>query len=198
MQVKNLIFLILFIWSCTINNSEADELLNQSIPEIYTLYSSSNITTQNENVFLDGKKYSGYLYGLQANNIDTMFIQSYYDGLQSGVSKKWFDNEQIMEERLYFNGKKHGKQIAFWNNGNKKFEFTAYNDIYEGEMKEWNEAGNLIHLANYKNGQENGTQKLWYDNGKIRANYVIVDGKRFGLLGTKNCTNVSDSIFINR
>jgi antitoxin component YwqK of YwqJK toxin-antitoxin module len=56
--------------------------------------------------------------------------------------------------------------------------------------------GKLIHLANYKNGQEEGTQKLWYDNGKIRANYVIKNGKRYGLLGTKNCINVSDSIFI--
>jgi antitoxin component YwqK of YwqJK toxin-antitoxin module len=51
-------------------------------------------------------------------------------------------------------------------------------------------------LAHFKDGQEEGSQKLWYDNGKIRANYVIIKGKRYGLLGTKNCKNVSDSIFV--
>ena len=67
--------------------------------------------------------------------------------------------------------------------------------MYEGERKEWNNEGNLIYLATYKKGQEEGPQKLWYDNGKIRANYIIKNGKRYGLLGTKNCKNVSDSIF---
>ncbi|MGB4742170.1 MAG: toxin-antitoxin system YwqK family antitoxin, partial [Flavobacteriaceae bacterium] len=95
----------------------------------------------------------------------------------------------------YKNGQKNGKQVAYFDNGNKKFEFIAVNDIYEGELKEWNIRGDLIHLATYKNGQEEGTQKMWYDNGKIRANYVMKNGKRYGLLGTKNCTNVSDSIF---
>ncbi|MCX6338150.1 MAG: toxin-antitoxin system YwqK family antitoxin, partial [Bacteroidetes bacterium] len=67
---------------------------------------------------------------------------------------------------------------------------------YEGELSEWTFDGKLIHLAHYIDGQEEGSQKLWYDNGKIRANYVIIKGKRYGLLGTKNCKNVSDSIFI--
>ena len=91
---------------------------------------------------------------------------------------------------------KNGKQIAYWENNKKKFEFTAKDDAYEGELKEWAFNGTLTHLAHYVNGQEEGSQKLWYDNGKIRANYVIKNGKRFGLLGTKNCKNVSDSIFV--
>jgi antitoxin component YwqK of YwqJK toxin-antitoxin module len=48
---------------------------------------------------------------------------------------------------------------------------------------------------NYQKGHEEGEQKWWYDNGKIKANYIIKDGRRYGLLGTKNCINVSDSIF---
>lgn len=63
-------------------------------------------------------------------------------------------------------------------------------------MKEWSFDGKLSHLGNFENGQEEGSQKMWYDTGKIRANYVIKNGKRYGLLGTKNCKNVSDSIFI--
>ena len=122
-------------------------------------------------------------------------IEHYINGLLSGTCKKWYLNKQLMESREYIMGRKNGKQIAYWENGNKRFEFVAKNDAYEGELKEWDYNGNLFHLAHYKNGQEEGAQKLWYDNGKIRANYVILNGKRYGLLGTKNCKNVSDSIF---
>ena len=69
------------------------------------------------------------------------------------------------------------------------------NDEYEGTCREWNEAGRLVKEMNYKAGYEAGSQRSWYDNGRIRANYVIEDGRRYGLLGTKNCVNVSDSIF---
>ena len=99
-----------------------------------------------------------------------------------------------MEYREYGLGRKNGKQVAFWENGNKRFEFVAKDDAYEGELKEWTLNGELFHLAHYANGQEEGIQKMWYENGKIRANYVIRKGKRYGLLGTKNCKNVSDSI----
>jgi len=112
------------------------------------------------------------------------------------VSKKYYSNKQLMEYREFRNDMKNGKQIAYWDNGNKRFEFIAKNDAYEGELMEWDYSGNLFHLAHYKNGQEEGVQKLWYENGKIRANYITIKGRRFGLLGTKNCKNVSDSIFI--
>lgn len=188
--------LLLLFFSCSQNKTKEVVFLSQSIPKIYTHKSSTNISIQNDRVLLNNKNYSGYLYELYSNNLDTLSIQGYFNGLQSGIEKKWFSDNKIMEERIYSNGKKNGKQTAYWENGNKKFEFLAKNDAYEGELKEWNVEGKIIHLANYKNGQENGTQKLWYDNGKIRANYVIIDGRRYGLLGTKNCKNVSDSIFI--
>jgi antitoxin component YwqK of YwqJK toxin-antitoxin module len=47
----------------------------------------------------------------------------------------------------------------------------------------------------YKKGYEEGLQQFYYDNGKVKANYFMKAGRRYGLLGTKNCVNVSDSIF---
>ncbi|WP_445735772.1 toxin-antitoxin system YwqK family antitoxin [Mariniflexile sp.] len=149
-------------------------------------------------LYVEDKTYSGFVYELHPETADTLLIESYYKGLKEGVAKKWYDDNKLMELRHYASGQKNGKQIAFWENGNKRFEYTAKNDAYEGELKEWNIDGLLFHLAHYSNGQEEGSQKLWYDNGKIRANYVIINGKRYGLLGTKNCVNVSDSIFFNK
>ena len=192
--MKGLFFVlaIALFFSCDNNKGETEV----SIPTIYSLKNAENITLKNDTVFFDNRKYDGYLYELAENQKDTILVERYKNGLLEGVQNKWYENKQIMELRHYSKGIKNGAQIAYWENGQKKFEFTAKNDAYEGEMKEWTFDGKLIHLATYKDGQEDGPQKLWYDNGKIRANYVIIKGKRFGLLGTKNCKNVSDSVFV--
>lgn len=188
--VALLIFLVL-VYSC----NKPKQAFIQEIPKNYVLKSSEKVSIKNDVVFLNNKKFAGFLYELNLNK-DTVLIEGYIDGLLSGVCKKWYSNKQLMEERHYVSGQKNGKQIAFWQNGNKRFEFFAKNDAYEGELKEYSENGHLFHLANYVNGQEEGSQKMWYENGKIRANYFIRNGKRYGLLGTKNCKNVSDSIFV--
>lgn len=191
--MKLLKIFLLFVLVCSCGKSK--QTVNQEIPQKYVLKSSEKIAIKNDVVFLNDKKYAGFLYELSPSK-DTILIEGYLNGLLSGVCKKWYPNGQLMEERHYLNGQKNGKQVSFWQNGNKRFEFIAKNDVYEGELKEYSENGHLFHLANYVNGQEEGTQKMWYDNCKIRANYVIKKGKRYGLLGTKNCKNVSDSIFV--
>ena len=47
---------------------------------------------------------------------------------------------------------------------------------------------------NYIKGKEVGRQQLWYDDGGVRSNYVMLNNRRYGLLGTKNCVNISDEI----
>lgn len=188
--------LLILINSCYQQTVKNDKGFDDEKNKTYVLKSSKDITLQNGIVFLNKKKFSGVFYDLNTNGKDTLSIEEYNAGLLDGISKKWYSNKQLKEERFYLKGEKSGKQIAYWGNGNKKFEFIAKNDSYVGEMKEWNFESQLIHIANFKNGQEDGTQKLWYDNGKIRANYFIINGKRYGLLGTKNCVNVSDSVFV--
>lgn len=164
------------------------------MPLVYTKQSSQDIFIWDEIVYVNDKKYTGILYKLFVNNYDSFFIAEYKKGRLDGCSKKWYSNKQPMEIRCYKEGKKNGKQISYWQNGNKRFEFSAKEDTYEGTLMEWTYTGKLIHLANYVNGHEEGTQKLWYDNGQIRANYVMRNGKRYGLLGTQNCKYVSDNI----
>lgn len=170
----------------------------QDAAVIYRSVASPEIKMIRDAVYRQGIPFTCILYELMPETSDTLFLANYLDGVLHGRLKKWYANGQLMEERFYAAGQKHGKQTAWWENGNPKFRFTAKADAYEGELKEWTFDGKLIHLANFKAGQEEGVQKLWYDNGKIRANYVMLNGRRYGLLGTKNCKNVSDSIFVVR
>jgi antitoxin component YwqK of YwqJK toxin-antitoxin module len=110
------------------------------------------------------------------------------------VEKKYFPSGKIREIRHLKNGVRQGLQTAYWENSRKRFEYIAVNDAYEGELKEWTENGQLFHLAHYKKGQEDGIQKMWHANGKIRSNFIIIKGRRYGLLGTKNCKNVNEKL----
>ncbi len=110
------------------------------------------------------------------------------------IEKKYFPSGKIREIRYVQNGVRQGLQTAYWENGRKRFEYIAVNDAYEGELKEWAENGQLFHLAHYNKGQEEGIQKMWHANGKIRSNFIIIKGRRYGLLGTKNCKNVNEKL----
>ncbi len=93
---------------------------------------AEKILVKNDTVYRNNKKYSGFLYQLQSGSHDIFSMEGYYNGLLTGVCKKWYPNRRLMEERLY----NEGKQQSFWDNGHKRFEFIASNDIYEGELKE--------------------------------------------------------------
>jgi len=192
-----ILFSVVFLISCNKKpeNRIYSKISMNSIPKIYVEINSSLLKNRNDTIFYNDSLFSGFLIEISDSSKDTLSRESFLKGKRSGIQQKWYSTSKIKEVRFYVDGKKNGKQIAFWENGNKKFEFTANDDAYEGELKEWTIDGFLIHQANFVNGQEEGPQKLWYDNGKIRANYIIRDGKRYGLLGTKNCVNVSDSVF---
>lgn len=190
-----LLIITLFVFACRQDRPKVAVDTVTKIPNIYLANTYKGLVLYQDTLWLKNAPYSGYIYELAPNKIDTVFFAGYLNGLLEGQQKKWHFNQQLWERRSYKLGKKNGVQQSFWENGNKRFEFIANEDICEGEMKEWAEDGLLVHLANFVQGQEAGTQKQWYSNGKIKSNYIIIKGKRYGLLGTKNCKNVSDSIF---
>lgn len=82
--------------------------------------------------------------------------------------------------------------MGWWSNGNQKFIYHFSDGLQKGVSKEWFESGQLLREMHYANGQEEGSQKMWNEDGSIRANYVVKNGRRFGLIGLKNCKSVND------
>jgi antitoxin component YwqK of YwqJK toxin-antitoxin module len=141
------------------------------------------------------KPFSGTVFTLFPGTKDTAELTRFLDGKENGEWIKFYPSKKIKEKRYFENGQKTGAYIGWWENGNRQLDYFFIADEYDGACREWNEAGMLTKVMNYKKGHEDGHQQWWYDSGKIRANYIIKDGRRYGLLGTKNCINVSDSIF---
>ena len=153
------------------------------------------VTFENGLLMINNKAFNGSLFTLYPTSTDTADLMSYQNGKEHGDWIKYHSSGNIKEKRFFDHGQKVGEYMAWWSNGNKQLHYFFVADEYEGTCKEWNFEGKLVKAMNYKKGHEEGHQQWWYDNGKVKANYMIKQGRRYGLLGTKNCINVSDSVF---
>ena len=161
------------------------------------LFNADNINIQNKNgiIYLNEQPFSGKVFQLSPLTKDTVELIGYLNGKEHGEWRHYYPNKQIEEIRYYDNGDKIKTLTRWWENGQKQFFCTFKDGEYDGALTEWNRDGQVVRAMHYKNGYEKKNKKAYYNNGKVRSNYVIINGKRRGLLGTKNCVNVSDSIF---
>lgn len=182
------ILLLMLFTSCANTGKPAVEYkkINQN---------TAGLKAVNGTLYLDDRLYSGTVYALFPGTTDTAAIMNFKNGAEDGLWKKNYPNHTPEETREFLQGKKVGEYLAWWPNGHKRLQYRFKEGEYEGTCYEWNENGQLVKEANYKAGHEEGLQKIFYDNGKIHSNFMVINGRRYGLLGTKNCVNVSDSIF---
>jgi antitoxin component YwqK of YwqJK toxin-antitoxin module len=144
--------------------------------------------------YVNGSPFSGTLIETSAKG-DTLVVENFVEGRENGEWKKFYSRGVRKEVRHYRRGKKNADYLAWWENGQPQLLYHFKDGEYEGILKEWDENGQLVKESTYVAGYEEGPQKAWYPNGKVRSNYVVLNGRRYGLLGTKNCINVSDSVF---
>jgi antitoxin component YwqK of YwqJK toxin-antitoxin module len=185
----------LFCLSCNTKKQlpVAELRIAKTVPRIYVNTNDPAFEIHGDTIYYQHKFFTGYRYSLFGNG-DTASLQSYFNGVEEGSQKKWYTGKQLAEERFFINGKKEGTHRGWWPGGKLKFIFTAINDKYSGEFKEWYASGLLGKYFHYVDGQEEGSERLWWDNGTVRANYVIRNGKKYGLIGLVTCSNPYDSV----
>ncbi|MCB0431439.1 MAG: toxin-antitoxin system YwqK family antitoxin [Flavobacteriales bacterium] len=177
---------VLFWSACKLHSPEPD--LSWFRADTLQLQPSGGI------FYFHGHPFTGRVFSCYKGANDTLEVQQYLHGKEHGAWKKFFPDNHLQEIRYFSHGKKEGMYETWWSNGQKRLSYQFENDEYEGACREWNERGLLIKDMHYEKGHEAGLQRVWYDNGKIKSNYQLINGRRYGLLGTKNCTNVGDSI----
>lgn len=195
-QAQLVINSLRFVFIVSMLGCNASETVQNTPPNIVNA-DTANIAVHNGVLYQNEAIFSGTIVSFYSGTNDTAEIANYINGKEDGEWRKYYSNKVLNEKRYFTNGFKTGELTAWWENGNKKLHYSFEGDDYSGTCREWNEDGLLVKQMNYLKGHEEGPQQCWYDNGKVKANYVIKDGRRFGLLGTKNCINVSDSIFKN-
>lgn len=163
------------------------------IPDIVNVSTDLKFNFHQDTLYYGKEKYHGYVIQ-EFQKGDTALFISYLNGLEEGISKKWYPNKQVSEIRMYHQGKKTGTHKGYWENGKPKFEYDFLNGEHNGIAKDWYENGQYYKFFHYKMGHEEGSQKAWWENGVIRANYVVKNGRRYGLIGLKLCMNPEDSL----
>ena len=180
--MKRILFIsfIISLTSCT----------QQKEAHLVLFKENKQIEIKNGVVFYQTTPFNGTLKSFNAIN-QTNDIATYYQGKKHGEEKKFFLNDSLAEVRYYKNGLKIGIHKSWRKDGSQKFEYP-FNDkgYYHGTIKEWYTNGQLVKEFNYVNGKESGTQKMWQSNGNIRANYTVVNGEKFGLIGLKKCYTI--------
>lgn len=176
-----LIFVLLLLPACADNQNSNAPLVNR---DQVTTRTSGGISYVNDVVF------SGSLFSLDPNGIDTLEVQEFKDGREHGIWIQKYQNGKIQSKRFFKHGKKEGQFDAWWENGNKRLEYHFKNGEYEGNAKEWAVNGMLIKSLNYANGHEAGLQQQWTDKGDVWANYEVRNGRHYGITGVKSCATL--------
>lgn len=102
--------------------------------------------------------YTGHVVeGRYANNRPKA-RQEYKAGKREGKRLKWYENGQVMQVSLYKDGK------------------------VEGVMEEWYETGIKMAEGTYIDGKLHGLVKRWHANGEQEAEYPYRDGKLHGIM----------------
>lgn len=175
LTISNLkyIFLFFLVYTCK--------------PKSYNLnVKNQNLSLVNDVMIYKEKPFSGTLF----SKVDTIttYKATFKEGMKNGKEQKFFYNGNLAELRHYTNGKKTGTHQAWWNNEQLKFEYN-FDDFgnQTGLQREWTSKGLLIKEFHYIEGEQDGTQKLWDYDGKITANYIVINGESFGLIGSEKC-----------
>lgn len=178
-----IIVAIAFVWAFMACQSP-----QTAIPNVLA-NADTDSTLRFENGLLrqQNKPFSGYVvsyYSFQKLRLK----EAYLSGKAEKIHQKWYENGQMQEQRGYLNNHKHGIHRGWWANGKLKFEYRFADDVATGVHQEWYDNGQLFTRLTYdKQGQPEGSQQMWYNTGQIKANYVVKNGRRFGLLGAKGC-----------
>ncbi len=145
----------------------------------------------------DGKK--KYLQKIE--DIDDVFEKAvkkaYYKDENNnyiGKYRRYYSNEQLMEEGQYKDGKKEGKWNYYSPSGTLIESKTYSNGIKNGEYKKYYHTGELEEVGNYKNGKEEGQWLDYYKNGNLSFSYNFKDGKLDGIY--KNLDENGNYIYI--
>jgi len=174
-------FLILLLTSCYNNDIE------------YFIKGDIKTELLNGVLFLNNKPFKGILLSYHENGTKKSEIR-YKKGKKYGMEKKWYKDGKIRMERQYYNGIKINIHKGWWENEKLKYRYVFDNNgRYNGKVEEWYINGQKLREFNYTEGLENGKQKLWDLDGNIKANYEVINGERYGLIGLKNCFTIVEN-----
>lgn len=184
---------LILISLCALSCREANRTAKAvalKIPADTLLNTDTSLSVQNGQVFKLGKAYAGYVATLYAYG-GKESLAAYANGREEGWQYRWFPNGQIESKRYYHLGEKDSVHEGWWADGHQRFKYHFRNGQYHGLFEEWYSGGQPFRHVMYQNGEEQWA-KGWRDNGKLFMNYVVRNGRRFGIFNAVLCYSLKN------
>lgn len=109
-----------------------------------------------------------------------------YQGKEEGWTIMYYASGKIAEKRYYQAGEKDSVHTGWWENGSLRFEYHFSKGLYNGNYKEWYSSGAAYKHVHYTNGADEWG-KGWRENGKLFMNYMVREGRRYGIVNSNLC-----------
>ena len=108
-------------------------------------------------------------------------------GWVDGVSRSSYADGQLRSEGAYVKGQPHGLHRAWWPNGGAQSTQNFADGMPHGRSRTWYASGKPYEEHHHARGQEAGPQRIWFEDGRLRANYEVKNGRRYGSIGSMGC-----------
>ncbi|CAM2006443.1 toxin-antitoxin system YwqK family antitoxin [Acanthopleuribacter pedis] len=114
-------------------------------------------------------------------------LVSYHNGLREGLALSWRGDGGIATVRRFAADRKVGTHLGWWPDRRPRFVYHFENGLTHGPQHTYYADGRPATAYHFIQGRETGAQKAWTRKGELVANYVVRNGRRYGLIGAKPC-----------
>jgi hypothetical protein len=104
----------------------------------------------------------------------------------TGIAE-WHERGALVRRTTYHDGQREGPEWRWWPDGTPRMTCTFHHDEFDGVLRTWHKDGQPASERHYAMGHETGRQHTWTTTGETAGNYVVIDGRNYGLQGTKLC-----------
>ena len=151
--------------------------VNWRLAERKTIGTNSLMCVQGEAV-----PFTGRFFGYDENDGSKFSEMNYKEGRQHGADVFFHDNGRESSETLYLADKKHGKSTCWYYSGKKQEETHYVNDEERGSYTRWHENGRkAVEGVRLSPFEKDGRWTTWYENGQKQTEITYVQGLENGV-----------------
>jgi antitoxin component YwqK of YwqJK toxin-antitoxin module len=127
-----------------------------------------------EGNYIDQKKEGSWIYFLGNRKVAE---EQFKAGLKNGISIKYYDTGELMEEADWVNGNQEGNHKIFYKEGEPYLQCKMSNNQRNGLCLILSKNGRMEMEANYKNNLRQGVWKYYNENGEFRYSLNYNEGE---------------------
>lgn len=127
-----------------------------------------------EGIYVNQKKEGSWIYFSGKRIVSE---EQFKKGLKNGISKKYYDSGELMEEIGWVNGKQQGSYQIFYKDGKPYLQCKMKQDQRHGLCLIHSQKGRLEMEANYRNNLRHGEWKYYNGQGKLKYTLYYNEGE---------------------